>query len=116
MLEDLKWLVGLVLLTFLFFFFKVFLGSLESEGGTTVVVSGTVSSSLEVLESLEVGVVTSFKLDVVHILKVDSSVRACKGVIFLSSSKSLTEHALLSYVNLTTNRLCTLFSIILIMT
>ena len=52
---------------------------------------GTISSSLEVVESLEVGVVTSFELNVERSLNVDSSVRAYKGALLLSSSDSLTE-------------------------
>ena len=61
---------------FFFFFFKVFSGSLEAEGGTTLVAGGTVYSSSEVVEYLKVGLGTSLELDVERPSNVDSIVRA----------------------------------------
>ena len=40
--EALKWSADLVFLTFFFFFFKAFSGSLEAEGETTVVAGSTI--------------------------------------------------------------------------
>ena len=49
---------------------------------------------METVESLEVGVVISFELNVERPLNVNSSVRACKGVLLMSLSESLNEPAL----------------------
>ena len=73
-LVGLKGSVSLLFLTFFWFFFNVFLGSLDAEGGNTVV-GGSVSSP-EMFEYLDVGVISSLQLDIMRLSNMGVNVRA----------------------------------------
>ena len=103
-LVGLKGLVSSLLLIFFWVLLKVFLVFLDTKGGTTVV-GGAVSSSSsssEMVDSLDVDVVTSLELDVVRLSNMGSSVHAWIGVPLLLSSELFTETGLDLFAGLQT--------------
>ena len=102
-LVGLKGLVSSLLLIFFWVLLKVLLVFLDTKGGTTVV-GGAVSSSSssEMVNSLDVDVVTSLELDVVRLSNMGSSVHAWIGVPLLLSSELFTETGLDLFAGLQT--------------